>query len=138
MSLIRINRNPSPRDLTLFGLLWLIFFGAFGALSFFKWDAAYAGLILWLLAIVIPALGRLLPAFLRLVYIAMAYAAFPIGFVISHLLLAFVYYLVLTPTGLLMRLFRYDPMKRKFEPEAGSYWIKREPHTDTKRYFRQF
>ncbi len=138
MSLIRINKNPSRKDLTVFSLIWLVFFAALGTLSFFRWQAPEAATALWILAVVIPTLGRFLPTFVRLVYIAMAYAAFPIGFVLSHVILALVYYLVLTPIGLAMRLLKYDPMRRKFEPEAESYWIKREPHTDTKRYFRQF
>jgi hypothetical protein len=82
--------------------------------------------------------GLAVPSFLRYVYVGMAYLAFPIGWVVSHLVLAAVYYLVLTPVGLLLRGFRYDPMNRRFDPHAESYWTPRESADDVQRHFRQF
>jgi hypothetical protein len=49
-----------------------------------------------------------------------------------------VYYLVITPTGLLMRLFGRDPLSRKFRRGAGSYWIRRQDDDSLDRYFRQY
>ena len=78
-------------------------------------------------------------AFMRMVFLGMSYLAWPIGFVVSHIILAAVYYLVLTPVGLVMRLVGYDPMKRRFDRDGSSYWIARDPSgVDSKRYFRQF
>ena len=37
--------------------------------------------------------------------------------------LALVYYLVLTPIGLVSRLVR-DPLRRRFDARAASYWIR--------------
>lgn len=68
----------------------------------------------------------------------MAYLAFPVGLVVSFLILAAVYYLVLTPTGLVMRPVGYDPMHRRFDAQAGSYWSPRQSPRDPGRYFRQF
>ena len=31
-----------------------------------------------------------------------------------------------------------DPMQRRFEPSAETYWIERSPPTDPDRYFQQF
>ena len=60
----------------------------------------------------------------------------PIGWIVSHAVLAIVYYGILTPIGLLLRLFR-DPMLRRFDPDAASYWMERESDDDLSRYFRQ-
>jgi hypothetical protein len=49
------------------------------------------------LAVAVPAVGWFSPRFLRLVSVGMSYAAFPVGFVVSHVVLALVYYGVLTP-----------------------------------------
>ena len=62
----------------------------------------------------------------------------PIGFVISHILLALVFYVVLTPIGLAMRLFGYDPMTRKLDPQATTYWVPRAGQESAQQYFRQF
>ena len=81
----------------------------------------------------------MVPAFMRLVFLGMPFLAWPIGFVVSHVVLAVVYYLVLTPIGLLTRLFGYDSMEKRFDPEAESYWFKRSiKRVESKRYFRQF
>ncbi len=66
------------------------------------------------------------------------FAALPIGWVISHLILGVVYYLVLSPIGLIMRLTGYDPMSRKLDPAATTYWLPHKQQTDNARYFRQF
>lgn len=47
--------------------------------------------------------------------------------IISPLIMGLLFYLVVTPTGLMMRLFRKDLLRLKFDPAAESYWIKRDP-----------
>jgi hypothetical protein len=137
MSLIRINRDPSRRDLAVFGLAWLVFFGALAAIALVRAHHASA-VALAALALLVPLAGRISPALMRLVWLGMAYLSFPIGFVLSFVILALVYYLVLTPTGLLMRLAGRDPMARRFDPRAESYWSPRPEPPDSARYFRQF
>ena len=137
MSIIRINRDPTRPELFVFGLIWLLFFGVVAAVVWGRGGARLVALGMGAAAVIVPLLGMLSPRFLRIVYLGMAYAAFPIGFVVSHLLLAVVYYLVLTPTGLLMRAFGYDPMSRRFDPGAPSYWVSRKGPPSADRYFRQ-
>ena len=57
---------------------------------------------------------------------------------INHVVLGFVYYLAVTPIGLIMRLVGYDPMKRRFDSSAESYWIARKPGRGPSSYFQQF
>ena len=75
---------------------------------------------------------------LRIVFLLASYATFPIGFVVSYVILAVVYYLVLTPIGLVLRLTGYDPMQRRFDRNAKTYWTPREQEESTEQYFRQF
>ena len=56
--------------------------------------------------------------------------------VTSPVLLGAVFYLAVLPTGLFMRARGRDPMRRKRDPEAGSYWISRGP--DRSSMTRQF
>ena len=44
----------------------------------------------------------------------------------------------MTPIGLVMRAFGWDPMQRKLDPQATTYWLPRQQVTDVKRYYRQF
>ncbi len=139
MSVVEINTDPTRRQLNQFGFIWMGFVAFFGAVAFFKFHNPSLARGLWVAAVVVPVVGWVFPRFMRWVFLGMSYLAFPIGFVVSYVVLAAVYYLVLTPIGLLMRLVGYDSMKRSFDPEAASYWIERPASAaEAKRYFRQF
>ena len=137
MALIRINRDPSRCQLAGFGLMWLVFFGVIGWIVLSKGGSMPAAAAVWAVAVVVPVVGWIAPPAMRLVYLGMSYAAYPIGFVVSHVVLALVYYLVFTPIGLAMRLVGYDPMHRRFDPEAKTYWCPRKQDEPVDRYFRQ-
>ena len=47
--------------------------------------------------------------------------------IVTPLILGFIFFSTVTPTGWLMRLFGNDPMNLRFEPETPSYWIRRDP-----------
>lgn len=116
------------------------FFARKGQLGFAKLDGAALSLLV-LLGIVgaAGALGTLASRPIgRALYRGWMFAALPIGWTISHILLGMVYFLVFTPIGLVMRLLGKDPMERRFEPSAPTYWIKRPPPAEASRYFRQF
>lgn len=136
MSLIRINTRPSRRDLRLFSILWLIFLGLAGFLLWQNGAPRIAGAV-WCAAVVVSGAGLIHPPVVRVVYLAAVFAAFPIGFVVSHVILAAVYYLVLTPVGLIMRMLRHDPLNRKFDAGQKTFWKTREESKSPESYFRQ-
>jgi hypothetical protein len=77
-------------------------------------------------------------AFMRRVYVGMMYATFPIGWVVTHVLLTAIYFAVFTPIGLALRLAGRDPMTRRLDPAATTYWIRRERTPQPRDYFSQF
>jgi hypothetical protein len=138
MSIVRINRNPTAAHLNQFGFIWLGFVAFFGAIAWFKFSAPTAAAGLWIASVTVPVIGWLFPPFMRLVFVGMSYAAWPIGFVVSHVVLAFVYFLVLTPIGLLMRAFKYDPMTKADPTGKDSRWVPRTADRQPNSYFQQF
>jgi hypothetical protein len=50
-----------------------------------------------------------------------------LGAIVSPIALGILFYLILTPIGVLMRLTGKDPLRLKFERSNESYWIRREP-----------
>jgi hypothetical protein len=139
MAVIEVKRNPSRRELSLFGFIWLVFFLLLAGGLWLKLPTPLAPVALATIAVIVPALGWAVPGFMRVVYVGLSYVAWPIGFVLSNVLLGAVYYLVVTPIGLIMRATRYDPMQRGFDPKAQSYWIERgSDERDPRSYFRQF
>jgi hypothetical protein len=136
MSLIRINRNPSGRQLAVFAAAWLVFLGVLGAREWLR-RRGLAAEILWALAAAVPVAGVLSREALRLAYLGLSYATRPIGIVVSLVVLAAAYYLALAPIGLTMRLFGHDPLSRRFEPGAPTYWIPRKTVRPGASYFDQ-
>ena len=134
--LIDLARQPSARQLRLFaGLFFPAFCAVAGALAYRR-DAVPLAVTLWVVGLGGGALGLLVPSVSRVAYLALASLTFPIGWLLSHVILVLLYFVVITPVGWLMRRF-HDPMQRRFEKDARSYWIVREP-TVRDRYFRQF
>jgi hypothetical protein len=95
-------------------------------------------LAIWISAAVLSIAGLVRPSVMKPIWVGWMTAVFPIGWTISHLVLAVTYYLVLTPVGILLRLTGRDPMTRRLDRQAPTYWQRHQQIDDTARYFRQF
>ena len=95
-------------------------------------------MILGAIALVMGLLGLVAPALLRPIYVGWMVLAFPIGWTISLFTLAIMYYGLFTPLALIFRLLGRDPLDRRFEPAAETYWTPKATPTDPRRYFKQF
>ncbi len=138
MALIDLNTKPSARDLRWFGALMAGFFALAGLLARWKLDSQPVAEAIWVTGIVIVALYTGIPSLRRWIYLGWLYAALPIGTVVSYLLVAGAYFLVLTPIGLVMRVFRRDPLERSLDRSAETYWIKRPKSSEPERYLKQY
>ena len=97
---------------------------------FFLWLGAVGlavGVLLWLV-----------PQIARPFYMAWYFLGCCIGIVVGNVLMGVFYYLVMTPMGIIMRLAGRDPLRRKFDRSAPTYWRDAEKVVDLKRYYRQF
>lgn len=138
MALIEINRNPSRRDLAWFGAVLLLFLVVIGGVVGRALHSDVTRNVVWGAGAVLALTYYAVPPLRRPMFVGWMYAAYPIGWVVSHVLLGLVYFGVVTPIGLLMRAVGHDPMARRFDRSAPTYWIAREQVTDVRRYFRQF
>ncbi len=134
------NKHPPNRDLRIFAVLQFVFF------LFVATACVRHGLqLVWAGAVVaasclLALLGLCRPKSVRPVYVGWMYVVAPIGAVVSHAVLALVWLLVFTPVGLTLRLLGRDPLARRFDPKAATYWARRESDEDVplERYFRQY
>src|SRR5690242_14171798 len=58
----------------------------------------------------------------RWLYVVLMVVVYPLGFVLSHVLIAIIYYVVITPIALVFRAMGRDVLGRKLDPDARSYW----------------
>jgi len=136
--MIEINWNPPKRDLKIFAVLLIVFFAMIAATLRWEYGRPTAAWIVLIAAVVIGATAYFVPSVSRAIYVGWMVAVYPIGWVVSHVLLAVAFYVVFTGFGLVMRCFGYDPMRRKFDRDAESYWLPRTEQSKTERYFRQY
>jgi hypothetical protein len=104
--------------LCLFGLLFLLRHKT--NYPYFFWPGA-----------VLIAFSAIWPRALKYPYIAWMTMAFALGFVMSHVILTVFFFLLVTPIGLVARLFRKDFLNRQRDLQATSYWIPREAKAKT-------
>ena len=97
-----------------------------------------AGLMLWrqrlVWAVALVAVGALLvllalaaPALLRPLNRLWTRVGLLLHAVVTPLVMALLFYLTVTPVGLVMRLLGKDPARLKFDRAAATYWIARQP-----------
>lgn len=130
--------DPSDRELRWFGGLALVFFAMVAYLWHRRTGSADAAGTIAGFGLLFSVLYYAIPRWRRSIYRAWMKAVWPIGWVVSHLILAIAFYLVITPIALLLRLARRDPLSRSFEPDARTYWRERQAEPETRDYFRQF
>jgi hypothetical protein len=134
---IGLNLQPDNRMLRQFGGLCALVFGGAGL-----WSAATTGFgarAVILLAVGMGGgfLGLLRPSLLRPVFVGWMVLAFPIGWLVSHLLLGLLFFGVFTPVGLLLRTFGKDSLRLQ-RGAASSLWQDRAQESDLRRYLRQY
>ena len=137
--MIEINRTPSTRDLTAFGLMLVGFVVLLGFVAVYWWKTPVnVAKWIWIVGGVLSLVYWVARPLRRVIFVGWMIAAFPIGWTVSHALLGFIYYAVVTPIGLAVRAFGSDPMSRTLDRSGPTYWTKRERVSDTARYFKQF
>lgn len=132
-----IDRTPSSRKLRQFAALCLVVFGGLAlwqglARGNVTLAAAFAAA-----ALTLGPLGLLRPQAIRWVYVGWMTAAFPIGWTIGQLLLAAIFFGILTPLALIFRLAGRDALLRRECRQRESYWVAKPSPTDVRSYFRQ-
>jgi hypothetical protein len=139
MSLIEINLHPSRKELRNFAAIALIASAIISLLLYVlkglavQWVAIIfaAGFIIFISSFVCLKITRI-------IYLSLILVTFPIGYVVSFILLAAFYFLLLTPLGLFFRLIGRDSLCRKFDLNAKSYWLSRQSPKNLDSYFHKF
>jgi len=134
---IAVQWNPSTKQLRQFAGIWFpAFCGLVGYSIGHKtghWSEVKIG---WILAGLLSVGGLVLPALIRPIFVGLILLTFPIGWVVSHLLLGLIFYGVVTPIGLILRMSGHDPLQLK-KPSGNSVWKTSVGKADATRYLRQ-
>ncbi len=141
MGKLPFDTNPPLKTLRQFGALWLLAFGVVSVIAARGGRPTALVVALAAAAVLVPLVGWFVPPVLRGAWIVLSAIAWPIGTAVSLVILSLVWLVVMTPIGLATRLLGYDPLGRRADPAAASYWFERPRDAEARgnrRYFRQF
>lgn len=136
MALVQMHWQPTDRQLRQFAVSCLV------ALPVLSWlgsggnPAILGGAAA--IGAAITALGWFRPRWLVPLFIGLSLAVLPIGWLISELLLLLLFYGLFWPIGFMRRRLLGDPLQRRADREAASYWQAKAQPADPASYFRQF
>ncbi len=121
-----MNQQTTTRDLRQFGLmvggvfsvigLWPVFFRSESPRL---WAMILGGLLI--------VLGTILPRSLKQVYDGWMKLGHILGWINTRIILGIIFYGLVTPMGLVMRLMGKDSMHRAFRQDAATYRVVRTP-----------
>ena len=122
----RATQQPTPKELRQFGFivggvflvigLWPV---VFRSDSPRLWALILGGLLI--------VLGAIIPKSLKQVHSGWMKIGHVLGSINTRIILGIIYYLLITPMGLVMRLMGKDSMHRAFSQDADTYRVVRAP-----------
>ena len=131
--LIDINRNPTPRQLRQFAASTVVM------LPLITWlwtrqpsTAAFACVPASIMAV----LGVARPKTLKPIFVGMSLITWPIGCVVSEIIIFLLFYGVFVPAGFVSQLFRRDPLGVSRKSNLDGAWKVRTESKDARRYYR--
>lgn len=133
-----VPRNPTDKVLRQFAGLSLVIFGALSAWNGLVKDRPTAGWIFLAMALAIGPIGLIRPRLVRPIFVGWMILAFPIGWLVSNVALALIYFGLFTPLALLFRLTGRDPLRRRTRPRSDTYYLPKATPTDLRSYLRQY
>ncbi len=129
--------KTGKKELKNFSITMFAALGVIGTMLFFKNKGIYVWF--YLSGAVFLLLGMSAAELLKPIYLIWMRFAFVLSWINTRLILLIIFYLIFTPMGLLVRLFKGDLLDRKIDAQSDTYWIKKEK-VDFKHsnYERQF
>jgi Saxitoxin biosynthesis operon protein SxtJ len=129
--------QPPLSTLRWFAVFGTVAFLGLATAQYFRAEYVALAFLFLSLAIVTGLLGAIAPALLRPVFVGMMVLSYPLNWLVSHLILAFLFYCVFTSIGLIFKLIGRDALNRRREPDRATYWIAKQPAKGIRSYFRQ-
>lgn len=123
--------DTSPKKLRGFGLIVGAVFILLGSWFFWKGVSPWRFVFGFIGTSLVTA-GLIAPRALRTIYKGWMGFAFGVGWIVSRIILALLYYVVVTPVGLAARLLGKKFMDIDMRKKKDSYWIMRERNQQDK------
>ena len=118
------NINTDKKEIRKFGFL---IGGVLIAISIFMlWKALSYYQLVFIIGAIFIILGFFIPMVLKPIYIIWMTFATILGWIMTRVILAVLFYLIVTPIGLIARIFGVKFLDLSWNDDVKSYWNKRD------------
>jgi hypothetical protein len=132
-----VKWRPDARELRRFAVAMLIGFALLGLFSAWRAEGISTGsIVLWVIGVCL-AIAAFVPRLGRVAYLAVYLPTSVIGYVVSHVILALMFFFVITPLGIILRLMGKDLLQQRRQKDK-TCWIPVEDTKNEDSYYRQF
>jgi hypothetical protein len=132
-----INFRPPEQLLRQFGVLCLVISLVLAGLRTLQAGWGLLSTSLVVSGAILGIVGIFAPRALGPLFVALTVVTFPIGWLVSRLVLAAVFYLLVTPIGWALRITGRDALERRSPPQR-SYWKSTKTSRSSESYLHQF
>ena len=119
------SSTPVPGSDRVFGFFFAVLSGAIGGYAL--WSARPWGWLFVGAAALLALAAATAPRVLNRANRAWFALGMLLARIVNPVVMGVLFFLVVTPMGLLMRAFGKRPLSLRFEPGAPTYWIERKP-----------
>jgi uncharacterized protein YjeT (DUF2065 family) len=133
-----IYQELDSRQLRYFGASLVSLIAIFSGLAYWKWEQTWIAISLAVFAVILGLFYYLIPSTQRTIYNRFRTIVSPIQIIVTAILLAVVYYGVLTPIGLLIRIAGISIRSSQNDADSrhsDTYWSDRSDTPPPSRYF---
>ena len=132
-----VKWQPDARELRRFAIAMLVGFFVLGVLSAWRAKAiGTASIVLWSAGAIL-AVATFVPKLGRIAYLAVYLPTSIIGYVVSNVMLTLMFFLVITPLGIIMKLMGKDLLQQR-RPNRTTQWTPVKETKNEDSYYRQF
>lgn len=132
-----VNWRPDARELRRFAIAMLLGFSLLGLLSVWRASGiSTLAIVLWITGLVL-ATAAFVPKLGRVAYLSVYLPSSIMGYVVSHVILTLMFFLLITPLGIILRLMGKDPLQQRHQKHKTAWTpVKQVKNEDS--YYRQF
>ncbi|MDH5639498.1 MAG: SxtJ family membrane protein [Nitrospinota bacterium] len=128
--------GESKREVTITWIGFTVIMAVIGSVLLFKQSGAYV--YFYALSAFFAIFAAAAPMALLPFYRVWVKFAMKLAWVNTRLILGLVFYLAITPLGLIMRLFGTDFLDERLDRKASTYWKKKTHETGQARYSKPY
>ncbi|MGB7346568.1 MAG: hypothetical protein WBD20_20270 [Pirellulaceae bacterium] len=127
------HRELDDHQLRYFGLSLCGLIMAFAGLAYWKWQASTASGVLCVASVALAVAYYAVPSSQRRIYQGFTWLTRPFQLFATIVILAIVYFVIVTPIGIVLRL--RGRSVAKSDADAETFWIRCEDVSKSSRYF---